>query len=131
MRKIKLCCVKVLNPAYAGANAPLYLLRDNKLIEYKPTRNPIGITPIEIPFQNHEIEYEDDDVFYLFSDGLIDQFGGENGKKFQSRRFKHMLLEIYKKPFIIQRDLIDFNLKRWMQNKHEQVDDILILGFKP
>jgi serine phosphatase RsbU (regulator of sigma subunit) len=130
---IALCVIrhneKILE--YSGANAPLYLLRNNKLIEYKPTRNPIGITPIEIPFQNHEIEYEDDDVFYLFSDGLVDQFGGENGKKFQSRRFKHMLLEIYKKPFIIQRDLIDFNLKRWMKNKHEQVDDILVLGFKP
>jgi len=116
---------------YAGANAPLYLLRDNKLIEYKPTRNPIGMTPIEIPFQNNEIEYEDNDLFYLFSDGLIDQFGGENGKKFQSRRFKHMLLDIYKKPLIIQRDLIDLNLKKWMNNKHEQVDDILVLGFKP
>jgi serine phosphatase RsbU (regulator of sigma subunit) len=116
---------------YAGANAPLYLLRKNKLIEYKPTRNPIGVTPIEIPFLNNEIEYEDGDMFYLFSDGFADQFGGSEGKKYQSRRFKHLLLDIYKKPLIIQKDLIDLSLKKWMSNKHEQVDDILIFGFKP
>jgi len=116
---------------YSGANAPLYLLRKNKLIEYKPTRNPIGITPIEIPFLNNEIEYEEKDMFYLFSDGFADQFGGDEGKKYRSRRFKHLLLDIYKKPLIIQKDLIDLNLKKWMGNKHEQVDDILIFGFKP
>ncbi|MCK5169611.1 MAG: SpoIIE family protein phosphatase, partial [Bacteroidales bacterium] len=116
---------------YAGANTPLYLIRNNKIIEYKATRNPIGITPIEIPFMNNEIEYEDDDMFYLFSDGYTDQFGGDKGKKFSSRRFKHMLLDIYKKPLIIQKDIINLNLNKWMGNKNEQVDDIMIFGFKP
>ncbi len=116
---------------YAGANAPLYLIRNNKLIEYKPTRNPIGVTPIEIPFQNNEIEYEEGDIFYLFSDGLIDQFGGDDGKKFLSRRFKHLLLEIHNEPFETQKDLIKLSLSNWMDNKYEQIDDIMILGFKP
>ena len=129
---IALCVIKHKEKImqYAGANIPLYLLRNNKLIEYKPTRNPIGLTPIEIPFLNNEIEYEDDDMFYLFSDGYVDQFGGDNGKKFRSRIFKHMLLDIYKKPLIIQKDIINLNLKKWMGN-NEQVDDILIFGFKP
>ncbi|MDA3953006.1 MAG: SpoIIE family protein phosphatase [Bacteroidales bacterium] len=116
---------------YSGANAPLYLIRKNKLIEYKPTRNFIGLTPIEIPFLNNEIEYEEGDIFYLFSDGLMDQFGGEDGKKFRSRRFKHLLLEIHKKPLEIQKDHIKLSLLKWMENKYEQVDDILIFGFKP
>ena len=116
---------------YAGANAPLYLIRDDKLIEYKPTRNPIGITPIEIPFQNNEIEYEEGDIFYLFSDGLMDQFGGDDGKKFRSRRFKHLLLEIHNEPLETQKDLIKLSLSNWMDNKYEQIDDIMIIGFKP
>lgn len=116
---------------YSGANAPLYLVRDNKLIEYKPTRNPIGLTPIEIPFLNNEIEYEDKDVFYLFSDGYMDQFGGSDGKKFRSRRFKHLLLEINKAPLEIQKDHIKLSLLKWMENKYEQVDDIMVFGFKP
>ncbi|MFC2096395.1 PP2C family protein-serine/threonine phosphatase [Bacteroidota bacterium] len=116
---------------YSGANAPLYLVRNNKLIEYKPTRNPIGATPIEIPFHNNEIEYEEDDIFYLFSDGFMDQFGGDNGKKFRSRRFKHLLLEIHKKPMEIQKDHLKLSLNKWMMNKYEQIDDIMIFGFRP
>ena len=115
---------------YSGANLPLYLVRDNKLNEYKPTRNPIGLTPIEIPFQNNDIEFEPGDMFYLFSDGFMDQFGGDDGKKYRSRRFKHMLLDIHNKPLEIQKDLIDLNLKKWMGRKHEQVDDIMIFGFR-
>ena len=130
---IALCVInhKEKTIQYAGANAPLYMVRNNKLIEYKPTRNPIGLTPIEIPFQNNEIEYEDNDIFYLFSDGYMDQFGGDDGKKFRSRRFKYLLLEIHSRPLEIQREHLKLSLNKWMTNKHEQVDDIMILGFKP
>ncbi|MFC2104644.1 PP2C family protein-serine/threonine phosphatase [Bacteroidota bacterium] len=129
---IALCAInpKEKTMQYAGANAPMYIIRNEKLIEYKPTRNPIGLTPIEIPFQNNEIEYEEGDVFYLFSDGLLDQFGGEEGKKYRTRRFKHMLLEIHNKPFEIQKDHLELSLKLWMGNKYKQIDDILIFGFK-
>lgn len=116
---------------YSGANAPLYLVRDNKLIEFKPTRNPIGLTPLEIPFLNHEIEYDENDIFYLFSDGFMDQFGGDDGKKFRSRRFKHLLLDIHNKPFESQKDQLKLGLMKWMGHKYEQVDDIMIFGFKP
>ena len=130
---IALCVINRFekNIQFAGANAPLYLIRNNKLIEYKPTRNPIGLTPIEIPFQNNYIEYEEGDVFYLFSDGYMDQFGGDDGKKFRSRRFKHLLLEIHNKPLEIQKELIKLSLKKWMKNEHEQVDDIMVFGFRP
>ncbi|NOQ24543.1 MAG: SpoIIE family protein phosphatase [Bacteroidales bacterium] len=130
---IALCIIDHSNKImqYSGANAPMYLVRDKKLIEYKPTRNPIGLTPIEIPFLNNEIEYEDNDVFYLFSDGYVDQFGGSEGKKFRSRRFKHLLLEIHNKPLEFQKDHIKLSLLKWMENKYEQVDDIMVFGFKP
>jgi len=129
---IAFCAIDVKKKTlqYSGANIPLYLIRDEKLIEYKPTRNPIGLTPIEIPFQNNEIEYQPGDMFYLFSDGLLDQFGGDDGKKFRSRRFKRMLLDIHQKPLEIQKDLIAFNLKKWMGTRYEQVDDIMVFGFR-
>ncbi len=129
---IGLCIIDHKNKVlqFSGANLPLYMIRNKKLIEYKPTRNPIGLTPIEIPFKNNEIEYTSNDVFYLFSDGFIDQFGGDDGKKFRSRRFKHLLLEIHEKPLLIQKDFIDLNLKKWMGKKHEQIDDMIIFGFK-
>ena len=130
---IALCIIdtekKILQ--FSGANTPLYYIRDDKLTEIKGTRNPIGITPIEIPFQNHEIEYRKDDIFYLFSDGFIDQFGGDYGKKYRSRRFKHLLLKIHDKPLDEQKKLLMNNYKNWTHKKYEQLDDIMILGFKP
>ncbi|MFO7844420.1 MAG: SpoIIE family protein phosphatase [Bacteroidales bacterium] len=130
---IALCIIDTENKIlqYSGANTPLYYIRDDKLTEIKATRNPIGITPIEIPFQNHEIEYREDDIFYLFSDGFIDQFGGDKGKKYRSRRFKHLLLKIHDKPLEEQKDILEKNYKNWVNNKHEQLDDIMIFGFKP
>ncbi len=130
---IALCVIdrKQKTMQYSGANAPLYLIRDNKLIEFKPTRNPIGLTPLEIPFLNHEIEYDEKDSFYLFSDGFMDQFGGDEGKKFRSRRFKRLLLDIHDKPFENQKDNLRLSLTKWMGNKYDQVDDIMILGFRP
>jgi len=130
---IALCIIdtekKILQ--FSGANTPLYYIRDDKLTEIKGTRNPIGITPIEIPFQNHEIEYRKDDIFYLFSDGFIDQFGGDYGKKYRSRRFKHLLLKIHDKPLDEQKKLLMNNYKNWTHKKYEQLDDIMIFGFKP
>lgn len=129
---IALCMIDTENKIlhYSGANNPLYYVRNDKLIEIKATRNPIGLTPIEIPFQNYEIEYQEDDIFYLFSDGFIDQFGGENGKKYRSRRFKHLLLEIHDKPLEEQKTILYENFKNWVQDKYEQLDDIMIFGFK-
>lgn len=115
---------------FAGANCPLLLFRDDKVIEHRPTRNPIGITPFEIPFQNIEIELQPEDSFYMFTDGYIDQFGGDNGKKFRSRRFRHMLLGVYKRPMADQGKLIEYNFKQWLGKKYEQVDDILVFGFR-
>jgi serine phosphatase RsbU (regulator of sigma subunit) len=129
---IALCIIDTENKIlqYSGANAPLYYIRDDKLTEIKGTRNPIGITPIEIPFQYHEIEYRKDDIFYLFSDGFIDQFGGDYGKKYRSRRFKHLLLKIHDKPLDEQKKLLIHNYKNWTHQKYEQLDDIMIFGFK-
>ncbi|MCG8412516.1 MAG: SpoIIE family protein phosphatase [Bacteroidales bacterium] len=128
---ITLCIInhskKILQ--YAGANIPLYLIRDNKLMEYRPTRNSIGIIPIEIPFLNNEIEYHNNDIFYLFSDGFIDQPSCDRNKKFGKKRFNDLLLEIHQKPLIIQKELIDLNIRKWMGNS-SQIDDMVILGFK-
>lgn len=119
------------NDLFSGANTPLYYIREDQLTEIKSTLNPIGITPIEIPFQNHEIEYRKDDIFYFFSDGFIDQFGGDFGKKYRSRRFKHLLLEIHDKPLDTQKKMLIENYKNWVHDEYEQLDDIMVFGFKP
>ncbi|MFO7923382.1 MAG: two-component regulator propeller domain-containing protein [Bacteroidales bacterium] len=117
---------------FAGAFSPMYLIRDNSIIEIKGNRFSVGIMEdlIDETFQNHMIELEKDDIIYLFSDGYPDQFGGEEGKKFKYRRFRHLLLNIHTMPFSEQAKLLEHSIVQWMGNL-EQVDDILIIGVKP
>ena len=115
---------------YAGANSPLFLIRNNELIEHKPTRNPIGIHIRERSFENHKIKLQKNDVIYLFSDGYRDQFGGENEKKFGKKAFTELLMNIHQNPLDEQKQILKNNISEWMSNKHRQLDDILVIGFK-
>ncbi len=115
---------------FAGANTPLWLIRDNELIEFKATRNPIGIHPKEMPFEAHTIEIQNGDAFYLFSDGYVDQFGGPDDQRIGKKAFRELLLDIYKNPMHKQKELLDLHLRNWMGEEFSQIDDILVMGFR-
>lgn len=51
---------------YAGANSPIYLIRNGELIEFKGDRMPVGIYPSQTPFSNYEINLQDGDAIYFF-----------------------------------------------------------------
>ncbi len=114
---------------YAGAYNPLFIIRKGELKEIKATRNPIGIYLKEVPFENHELKLEKGDVLYTFSDGFVDQFGGEKQSKFKSQNFKKILLEIYDKPMEEQKTILDKTIIQW-QGDAEQTDDIVIFGVR-
>jgi serine phosphatase RsbU (regulator of sigma subunit) len=113
---------------YAGANNPLYLIRDGKMIQYKADRMPIGIHVTSItPFTNLSVEIRKDDYLYLFSDGYADQFGGPNGKKYMYKPFQDLLLKHHEKPMELQKEILDNTFGKWKNNR-EQVDDVLVIG---
>lgn len=116
---------------FSGAYNPLYIIRDNQIIEVPGDRFSVSIQYGDQPrsFTNHEIEIQSGDVFYMFSDGFPDQFGGPEGKKFKYKRFKHLLLSIHKLPFDEQKVYLNNSLEVW-RGSLDQVDDILIIGFK-
>ncbi len=114
---------------YAGAHNPLYLYRDGKLKEYKGDKMPISFHIKERPFNNHVIDLKKDDVCYVFSDGIIDQFGGAYGDKLKTKRFKTMLNSIVHIPMAKQQILLDHEFNDW-KNAYPQLDDILVMGFK-
>ncbi len=129
---ISLCVLetKTKKLQYAGANNPLYLIQNNELTEIKADRMPIGYYPNEKQsFTNHEIQLKNGDIFYLFSDGYMDQFGGKKGFKYKSSNFQKILTENHNKPMIIQKELLEQELKNWMKG-HEQTDDILVMGVR-
>ncbi len=122
---------------YAGANNPLYIIRniDSKpaevIEEYKPDKMPIGIYIKEKEsFTNNIIDINKGDLLYLFSDGYVDQFGGERGEKFKKRRFRELLLSVCHLPMAEQKEQLELTLKKWMGDKFDQIDDITVLGVK-
>lgn len=118
---------------FAGAYNGFYLVRDNEIHSYKGDRFPVGyLKDGESPvFTRKEVPLREDDAVYLFSDGLPDQFGGPDQKKFKYRRFRLLLLHIHQMTFKDQKTLLHQKVEEWMGADNEQVDDMLIIGFKP
>ncbi|MEE4197255.1 MAG: response regulator [Bacteroidales bacterium] len=115
---------------YAGANNPLYIIRNKELTEIKADRMPIGIhRRAKESFKNHEVELNKDDLIYIFSDGFIDQFGGNDGRKFLTKNFKDLLLEIHHKSLSEQKQILEKTFTEW-KGERKQLDDILVIGFK-
>ncbi len=117
---------------FAGAFNPLYLIRDNKIMEIKGDRFAIGLDETnfkEQTFKNHIIPIQKGDIIYIFSDGFADQFGGPDGKKYKYRRFRHLLLNLHQLPMEKQHEILESNVMEW-RGGQEQVDDILVIGIK-
>lgn len=125
-----------LNPGnkilkYAGANRPLWIVRNNEIIVYAPDKFPIGGLQIshEKNFTSHEIPVLKNDSIYIFSDGYADQFGGEFGKKLMTKKFKEILLSIQHLSMNDQKAYLNDFLENW-KGKLEQVDDVLVIGIR-
>jgi serine phosphatase RsbU (regulator of sigma subunit)/tetratricopeptide (TPR) repeat protein len=117
---------------YSGAHNPLYIIKhhngESVLNEIKADPMPVGMHfSSDISFTNHEIQIEVGDTFYIFSDGFIDQGGGNDNIRFTSARFKKLLLEIHDQPMPEQKEILDQTLRDWM-GSYPQRDDILVIG---
>lgn len=128
---IALCSLKGNQLKYAGANNALWIIRKGAegVEEYKATKQPIGKVDNPLPFETHSIELNPGDTFYIFSDGYVDQFGGEKGKKFKTKAFKQLLLSIQEGPLEDQCSVIDESFEAW-RGDLEQVDDVCIIGVR-
>jgi len=115
---------------YAGANNPLYLIRNGQLIEKKANKMPIGVyVRKDEPFTATNFDYLPGDTFYMFSDGYVDQFGGEHDKKFKKEKFKELLLTINDYSMAEQEKILDKTYWDW-KGKQPQIDDILVVGIR-
>ena len=115
---------------YSGAFNPLFIFQGGELKEYKADRMPIGIHYGEaVSFTNYEVNVSKGDTIYLFSDGLYDQFGGPDGSKYKKSNLKKLLSEIYYRPMVEQRNIIETELANW-KGSGDQIDDITIIGIR-
>lgn len=115
---------------FSGANNPLYLIRNDELLEYKADKMPIGLYYKKHDlFSRSEINVQKGDVLYIFSDGFADQFGGEKGKKYLYKRFKQYLLSIHSLPMNQQVELLEKEILKW-RGEIEQIDDHIVIGIR-
>ena len=115
---------------FSGANTYMYIYGKEEFRLIKGDRMPVSFfRKRELPFTNHWVEIREKEMVYLATDGITDQFGGPDGKKFRQEAFRNLLVEIYAKPLDMQRDDIDRELTKWM-GSFNQVDDILVLGWR-
>jgi len=117
--------------SFAGAYNPAWIVRDNKLIELKADKMPIGIHAVKADkdFSQQQIPLLQGDMLYLFSDGYTDQFGGSQGFKFHKKNFKSMLISIAEKPAEEQYKFIETTFDEWKGDR-PQLDDVLVMGIR-
>jgi serine phosphatase RsbU (regulator of sigma subunit) len=114
---------------YSGANSPLCIVRDGKLVSYKGDKMPVAIHFNMDKFTLHEIKLRKGDCLYMFSDGFGDQFGGKRQKKFMVKNLKNSLIELSSLPMIEQGEKLNNIFDRWKGNT-PQVDDVTIIGVR-
>lgn len=114
----------------SGANNPLWIIRNNNLIEITVDKMPVGRSPKEhIPFTSTTFQLLENDLIIMFTDGYADQFGGPKGKKYKYKQLSELLIEITDKPLNAQSSSLQESFVKW-KGDLEQVDDICIIGIR-
>ncbi len=133
---------------FAGAYNPLYLVSNRamledstigtgevvdgegaRLFELKGDRQPIGIHWEEKKFTTQKVALKQGDTVYVFSDGYMDQFGGDQRKKFKHQRFKELILSLQSESMKRQKQILEETFERWRGNI-EQIDDVCVIGIR-
>ena len=116
---------------YAGANRPLWLIRNGEITVFRPDKFPIGGLQMarDRSFTNYAIQLQKNDTLYIFTDGYADQFGGGLGKKMMTAKFKEMLVSIQGMTMREQEHYLKHHFEHW-KGSNEQVDDVLVIGIR-
>lgn len=121
---------------YAGAKNPLIYIQDKQLHKIKGDKISVGgvLRRQNKEFSAHTIDISSPTTIYLFSDGIQDQFGGEKGKKFMSRKLYDLLLSMHESSPEVQETILVTALHNWMhyirQKPERQIDDMLLVGIQ-
>jgi PAS domain S-box-containing protein len=118
---------------YAGAHRPLFLLRKGELLEFKGNRKAIGGIPhrkkAEKDFVNHPVEIMKGDKIFIFSDGMPDQIGGPEGRKYSPQRIRDNIIQNNGLSMQQYASLFATDFKKW-KGKNKQIDDVLLIGIE-
>ena len=120
---------------FAGARGDLFLVRDGVTHTFRGSRASIDLMPrdarktTKTPYERHVIDYLPGDQFYMISDGIRDQFGGERNRKMGRKRLcdilaKNSALKTVDREKAIQKDLLIW------KGANAKVDDATLVGIQ-
>ena len=114
---------------FSGAHLPLLILRDGELETYKGDKFPVGGMQYRNrnTYSDHIIQLKEKDRVFVFSDGIIDQVGGEENMKWMTSRLKEFILENQNIPMSEFKETISNKFDEF-KGEHKQVDDVLLIG---
>ncbi|MGE0077214.1 MAG: tetratricopeptide repeat protein [Bacteroidales bacterium] len=128
---------------YSGANLPILISTSEKveesdkivihfdsLVELKPDRMPVSYFERMDSFHEIKFKLNPGDTIYMFSDGFMDQFGGEMSKKFGHTAFRSLINSVKGLPMNQQKQVIWTSLEKWKGETENQTDDILVMGVR-
>lgn len=117
---------------YSGAHNPIYIIRNQELIEIKANKMTIGFDNKDhsILYTNQTMELQKGDMIYLFTDGFPDQIGGPQRKKFYYPPFRELLRSLSLFHPETQRQKLEEAHVNWLGGRFEQTDDILVMGIR-
>ncbi len=115
---------------FAGARNSAYIYNQGNFTKLAADPFSIGAeTTIKTSFKTYRYNLKENDKLYMYTDGFVDQFGGEKMKKFNIPKFKKMIQELENVNFDRVNMYINKCLQDW-QGSLAQTDDILIFGVK-
>lgn len=115
---------------FTSAKRPAIFFRNNQMQEFKGSKFSLGGMRMGAKkFEEIQMNFEEDDIIYFYTDGVTDQFGGEKGKKYSSKRFKETLQSIHPLSMPEQKQKLESTIENW-KGRLEQVDDILVMGIR-
>lgn len=122
--------LKTRSLEFAAANNPLWLIRDEQIVEFKPDKMSVGKGETnDKGFSRQSLALQKGDVIYTFTDGFADQFGGPRGKKFMYRQLGEVLLANHKSSMAAQKAALLESFNTW-KGSHDQIDDVLVIGVR-
>jgi sigma-B regulation protein RsbU (phosphoserine phosphatase) len=114
---------------YSGSFNPLILIHAGELTTIKADSFSIGFSDEIKSFTLHEIYVEENDTIYMFSDGIIDQFGGPVNRRFMIKHLKEIFVKNYAADMKLQKEILLHEINSW-RGELVQTDDIMVMGIK-
>lgn len=115
---------------FAGARISLLHLHNNEVQTIKGDKQSLGYqhSNADFNFKIHSINIESGANYYLTTDGMIDELGGEKWLPFGLSRLANVLLENTEKSFDDQAQILLESFHNYKNNRDRQ-DDITVIGF--